>query len=49
MRIGFKTTIEEDLISELKIKAIKEKVDVNDILEKLIAKYLNHEIQIEIK
>ena len=49
MRIGFKTTIEEDLISELKIKAIKEKVDVNDILEKLIAKYLNNEIQIEIK
>jgi hypothetical protein len=48
VRIGFKTTIEEDLISPLKIKAIQEKVDVNDILEALIFKYLNGDIQIEI-
>lgn len=49
MRIGFKTTIDEDLLSVLKVKAIQEKVNVNDILEKLIAKYLNNEIQIQLK
>lgn len=49
MRKGFKTTLDEDLISQLKIKAIQEKVDVNDILEKLIVKYLNGEIEIIIK
>ena len=47
MRIGFKTTIEENLISDLKIKAIKEKVNVNDILEMLIQKYLKDEIEID--
>ena len=40
LRKGFKTTIEEDLIERLKIVAIKDKVNVNDILEKLIEKYL---------
>ena len=49
LRIGFKTTIDEDLISQIKMKAIQEKVNVNDILEELIKKYLNNEIQIEIK
>ena len=48
MRIGFKTTIDEDLISKLKIKAIQEKVNANDILEKLIEKYLNGDIEIDI-
>jgi len=49
MRVGFKTTIDEDLLSRLKIKAIQEKVNANDILESLIAKYLNGEIQIDMK
>jgi hypothetical protein len=49
VRVGFKTTLEEDLISKIKMEAIKEKVDVNDILEPLIEKYLNGEIQIDIK
>lgn len=49
MRKGFKTTLDEDLLSRLKIKAIQENVNANDILEKLIEKYLNGEIQINIK
>ena len=49
MRVGFKTTLDEDLISKIKMNAIKEKVDVNDILEPLIKKYLSGEIEIEIK
>ena len=49
VRVGFKTTLDEDLISQLKIKAIQEKVNVNDILEKLIEKYLKGETKIVIK
>lgn len=49
MKVGFRTTIDEDLISQIKIKAIQEKVNVNEILEELIRKYLNGEIEIEIK
>lgn len=47
LRVGFKTTIEENLLSEIKIKAIQNKINVNDILEKLIEKYLNEEIQVD--
>jgi len=46
--VGFKTTIDEDLLSQIKMKAIQEKVNVNDILEKLIKKYLNGDIEINI-
>ena len=46
MRKGFRTNLEETLIDNLKIRAIKERVDVNDILEPLIEKYLNNEIEI---
>lgn len=49
MRIGFRTTIEETLLSQIKIKAIEEKLNVNDILEKLIEKYLKGEIAIDKK
>lgn len=49
MRVGYRTTLEEDLISAIKIRAIELKVDANDILEELIRKYLNGELQIEIK
>lgn len=48
LRVGFKTTIDENLLSKIKIKAIQEKVNVNDILEKLIEKYLNEDIEINI-
>lgn len=48
MRVGFRTNLDQDLIDQLKIKAIQEKVNVNDILEKLIEKYLKGEIIIEI-
>ena len=49
MRVGYRTTLEEDLISAVKIKAIELKVNANDILEELIKKYLDGEIQIEVK
>ena len=48
MRIGFKTTIEENLIKQLKIKAIENKVDANDILELLIDKYLKGEVELKL-
>jgi len=48
LRIGFRTNLEEDLLSQLKIKAIQEKVNVNDILEKLIALYLKGETKINL-
>lgn len=47
MRIGFKTTIEEELIKSLKIRALQQNVNVNDILEQLIDKYLKGEIKLE--
>lgn len=46
LRVGFKTTIEKELIDKLKIDAIKQGLNVNDILEKLIEKYLNGEVKI---
>lgn len=49
MRVGFKTTLDEDLISKIKVRAIEEKVNVNDIIEKLLEKYLNGEIKIAIQ
>lgn len=48
MRIGFKTTLEENLISDLKIEAVKNKVNVNDILEELITKFLAGEIKLDV-
>ena len=47
MRIGFKTTIEENLIKNLKIEALQKGVNVNDILEQLIDKYLKGEIKLD--
>lgn len=47
MRIGFKTTIEENLIKKLKMKALQKGVNVNDILEQLIDKYLKGEIKLD--
>lgn len=39
-RIKFTTTIEETILENIKIKAVKERLNVNDILEKLILDYL---------
>lgn len=47
MRIGFKTTIEENLIKNLKMEALQKGVNVNDILEQLIDKYLKGEIKLD--
>lgn len=46
MRIGFKTTIKEELIKNLKIKALQQGVNVNDILEQLIDQYLQGKIKL---
>ena len=40
MRIKVTTTLEEGLWRRLQVKAIKQGVNVNDILEQLIAEYL---------
>ena len=40
MRSNFSTTLEKELIDKLKIQAIKESRNVNDILEELIREYL---------
>lgn len=39
-RINFTTTLDEQLLERLRIQAIKEKRNINDILEELIKKYL---------
>lgn len=40
MRVKFTTTLDEEIVQELKIRAIKEKTDVSKIIEKLVQKYL---------
>ena len=40
-RKKFTTTLDEDLISKIKIQAINEKTDVSKLLGKLIVKYLD--------
>lgn len=40
MRVSFTTTLEKELIDKLKIEAIKQGLNVNDILELLIEEYL---------
>ena len=49
MRTGFRTTLDKNLLSQVKIKAIQEKCNVNDIIEKLLEKYLKGDIKIKIK
>lgn len=39
-KVKFTTTIDEQLLKEIKIKAVKEDKNVNDIIEELIRKYL---------
>jgi len=40
MKIKFTTNIDGHLLEKIKIQAIKEKTDVNAILERLIREYL---------
>ena len=39
-KVKFSTTLNENLIKDLKIKAIEENQNVNEILEELIKDYL---------
>lgn len=43
MRVRVSTTIQGDLWEALGIEALKQKIDRNDILEKLIADYLKRQ------
>ena len=40
MRVKFTTTLDSEILKELKIQAAKEGTDVSKILEKLMAEYL---------
>ena len=40
-KVKFTTTIDESLLEEIKIIAVKEKCSVSSILENLIMEYLN--------
>ena len=40
MKTKFTTTVDSELLEKIKIQAIKEKVSVSNILEKLISEYL---------
>jgi hypothetical protein len=41
MKVKFTTTLDKKLLEKLKIRAIKESKDVNEILEDLILEYLS--------
>jgi hypothetical protein len=45
MRIRYSTTLDEKILEELKIRAIKEKKRINDILEQAIKEYLEKTIK----
>lgn len=40
MRVKFTTTLDVELLREIKLVAVKESTDVSKILEKLIKEYL---------
>jgi hypothetical protein len=42
-RRKFTTTLDADLLHQLKIRAAQENTDVSKILERLIADYLHHD------
>ena len=43
MKKKFTTTLEEDIIRDIKIQAIKENRSVAELLEKLISEYMKKE------
>jgi metal-responsive CopG/Arc/MetJ family transcriptional regulator len=44
-RRNFTTSIDEDLLEKIKIEAVKERRNVNDIFEQLIREYLKQKRQ----
>ena len=40
MRVKFTTTLDSEILKELKIQAVKEGTDVSKILEKLMVEYI---------
>jgi predicted DNA binding CopG/RHH family protein len=49
VRTRFTTTIDEELVSKIKIKAIQQGLHVNDIIEELIQLYLDDKVVIAAK
>ena len=45
MRVRYSTTLDDDLLEKLKIRAIKEKKRINDLLEEAIKDYLKKPIK----
>ena len=45
IRKKFTTTIDEDVIKELKLQAIREQTDANKIIERLIQDYLKKQLE----
>ena len=43
MRVKFTTNINEKILKEIKMKAIEESRNVNEIIEELLEKYLEEE------
>lgn len=46
-KVKFTTTVDVKLLEEIKIRAIKEKRSVSDILEEVITKYLESKTALE--
>ncbi len=42
-KVRFTTNIDEELLKKIKIKAIEERKNVNEIIEKLLQEYLNRQ------
>ena len=47
MKRKFTTSLDENLLEQVKIEAIKRRVAVSDILTILLTKFLSHEIDID--
>jgi len=45
MRVRYSTTLDDDMLEKLKIRAIKEKKRINDLLEEAIKDYLKKPIK----
>lgn len=48
MKVKFTTNINEKILKEIKMKAIKESRNVNEIIEELLKKYLEEEHEREV-
>lgn len=43
-KVQFTTNLDQDLLRKIKIKALEENKNVNEILEKLISEYLEKKV-----